>query len=81
MTDDAGVLAEAEALASLAVEGGRTPPGDAAARQDLFVRQPSYMTALGKLLQEVGIEDWKNYLRFQVINNADVPPTVMTLDP
>lgn len=39
-------------------------------RKDLFVRQPSYMTALGTLLQEAPLDDWKNYLRFHVINDA-----------
>ena len=39
-------------------------------RQDVYVRQPSYMTALGDLLQTTPLEDWKNYLRFQVLNGA-----------
>ena len=39
-------------------------------RPDVFVRQPSYMTALGGLLETVALEDWKNYLRFHVLNSA-----------
>ena len=41
-----------------------------AGRQDLFVRQPSYMTKVGELLETVPLEDWKNYLRFHVIDSA-----------
>jgi putative endopeptidase len=41
-----------------------------AGRQDLFVRQPTYVTALGDLLQQVPLDDWKNYLRFHVIDDA-----------
>jgi predicted metalloendopeptidase len=36
----------------------------------LFVRQPSYVEKLGGLLQEAPLEDWKNYLRFKVLNAA-----------
>jgi predicted metalloendopeptidase len=38
--------------------------------QDIFVRQPSYMEKLGPIVEETALEDWKNYLRFHVINTA-----------
>jgi predicted metalloendopeptidase len=38
--------------------------------QELFVRQPSYMEKLGRILAETPLEDWKNYLRFHVVNGA-----------
>lgn len=39
-------------------------------RKDLFVRQPSYLEKLGGILQETPVEDWKNYLRFQILDDA-----------
>ncbi|UCE03502.1 MAG: peptidase M13 [Candidatus Latescibacterota bacterium] len=39
-------------------------------QRDLFVRQPSYMEKLGGLIAEVPLEDWKNYLRFHVLDAA-----------
>ncbi len=39
-------------------------------RTDLFVRQPSYMTTLGQLLNSTPLGDWQNYLRFHVLNGA-----------
>lgn len=39
-------------------------------RKDLFVRQPSYLEKLGGILQETSVEDWKNYLRFHLIDSA-----------
>ena len=38
--------------------------------EDVFVRQPSYFEALGGLIEEGDLEDWKSYLRFHVIDNA-----------
>jgi predicted metalloendopeptidase len=34
------------------------------------VRQPSYIEKLGGLIAEVPLEDWKNYLRFHVLDAA-----------
>ena len=39
-------------------------------RKDLFVRQPSYLEKLGGILQETPVEDWKNYLRFHLLDSA-----------
>jgi len=39
-------------------------------RSDLFIRQPSYVKTLGDLLQMVPLDDWKDYLRFHVLNGA-----------
>lgn len=36
----------------------------------LYVRQPSYVEKLGVLLTEIPLEDWKNYLRFRILNDA-----------
>jgi predicted metalloendopeptidase len=36
----------------------------------LYVAQPTYIEKLGGLLAETPIDDWKNYLRFKVLNNA-----------
>jgi putative endopeptidase len=38
--------------------------------ESLFVQQPSYVEKLGGLLEQVSLEDWKNYLRFRVLNDA-----------
>ena len=38
--------------------------------QRLYVRETSYIEKLGGLLHEIPIEDWKNYLRFHVLNDA-----------
>lgn len=40
------------------------------AQPDLFVRQPSYVTALGELLESVPLDTWKDYLRFHIANEA-----------
>ena len=37
-------------------------------QSELVVRQPSYLDALGKLLSEKSIDDWKSYLRFHLID-------------
>jgi len=39
-------------------------------RPDLFVRQPSYFEALGGMVEEIDLEDWKSYLMFHVIDDA-----------
>ncbi len=39
-------------------------------RTDLFVRQPSYVQSLASLLDPDSLDDWKDYLRFHVINSA-----------
>jgi ribosomal protein L20 len=44
--------------------------GGLGSRTDLFVRQPSYMTSLGQLLNTTPLADWQNYLRFHVLNGA-----------
>ncbi len=36
---------------------------------DFVTRQPSYLEALGKLYGEFELDDWKNYLRFHVIDS------------
>ena len=38
-------------------------------QKDFVVRQPTYLDALGDLFAETELEDWKNYLRFRVINS------------
>ena len=38
-------------------------------QKEFVVRQPSYLEALGKLLTEVDLETWKDYLRLQVIDS------------
>ena len=39
------------------------------AQQDAFVvRQPSYLDALGDLVEQRSLEDWKSYLRYKVID-------------
>ena len=38
-------------------------------QKEFVVRQPSYLEALGKLLTEVDLETWKNYLRLRVIDS------------
>jgi len=38
--------------------------------KSLFVQQPTYVTTLGGLLSKVPLEDWKNYLKFKVLNDA-----------
>ncbi len=35
---------------------------------EFVVRQPSYLTALGKLLAEKSLDQWKSYLRFRLID-------------
>ena len=37
-------------------------------QKEFVVRQPSYLEQLGKLLTEVDLNTWKNYLRLQVID-------------
>lgn len=37
---------------------------------NLFIRQPSYFEAVGGLFESIALEDWKNYLRFHVVNGA-----------
>ena len=44
--------------------------GGLGSRTDLFVRQPSYMTSLGQILNTTPLADWQNYLRFHVLNGA-----------
>ncbi len=34
------------------------------------VEQPEYLSAIGKLIQQVSIKDWKTYLRWQFINSV-----------
>ena len=38
-------------------------------QKQFVVRQPSYLEAVGKLLTEVDLETWKNYLRLRVIDS------------
>lgn len=39
-------------------------------RTDVFVRQPSYLTALGEIIESVPLDTWKDYLKFKVVNDA-----------
>lgn len=36
---------------------------------DVIVRQPSYFTAMSKILLKYSLEDWKNYSKVNLINN------------
>ncbi len=36
----------------------------------LYVAQPTYIEKLGGLLKDVPLDDWKDYLRFRVLNDA-----------
>lgn len=38
---------------------------------DFIVRQPDFFTELGKMLNEVSVDDWKTYLKWQVVNSLD----------
>lgn len=38
---------------------------------DFIVRQPDFFTELGKMLNEVSVDDWKIYLKWQVVNSLD----------
>ena len=36
---------------------------------DFIVGQPAFVAELGKMIQDVSVEDWKIYLKWQVVNN------------
>jgi putative endopeptidase len=36
--------------------------------QELSVGQPAFLTEIGRMVQEVPLEDWKTYLRWQLVN-------------
>lgn len=38
---------------------------------DFIVGQPDFMAELGKMLKEVSVDDWKVYLKWQVMNSLD----------
>lgn len=38
---------------------------------EFIVGQPAFMTELGKMLQAVSVDDWKVYMKWQVINSLD----------
>ncbi len=41
----------------------------AASKEDIIVSQPLYMKEAGKMLAEISLDDWKNYLKWKVINS------------
>ncbi|MCH6572028.1 MAG: hypothetical protein IH809_00135 [Proteobacteria bacterium] len=38
--------------------------------RDFIVRQPSYFSALGNMVAETPVDDWKTYFRFKLIDSA-----------
>jgi endothelin-converting enzyme len=38
--------------------------------QTFIIRQPSYFTALGEMVAETSVDDWKTYFRFKLIDAA-----------
>jgi len=38
--------------------------------EDVIVRQPSYFTALNKLIKKVSIDDWKTYATWKLLNSS-----------
>ncbi len=38
--------------------------------RNFIVRQPSFFTALGKMVAEIPVDDWKTYFRFKLIDAA-----------
>ncbi|MCH8958543.1 MAG: hypothetical protein IH835_03685 [Proteobacteria bacterium] len=38
--------------------------------RDFIVRQPSFFTALGKMIAQTPVDDWKTYFRFKLIDSA-----------
>ena len=38
---------------------------------EFIVGQPAFMTELGKMLQTISVDDWKVYMKWQVINSLD----------
>ena len=41
-----------------------------AATKDISVGQPEFFTAIGKLIKDASLEDWKIYLKWNIINEA-----------
>ena len=44
--------------------------GYPAPAKEIIVRQPEFFTAVGRLLQEKPLADWKVYLRWRVVSDA-----------
>jgi putative endopeptidase len=47
-----------------------TASGYPAQAKEMIVRQPEFFTAVGRLLQEKPLADWKVYLRWRVVSDA-----------
>ncbi len=43
---------------------------------DFIVGQPDFVAELGKMLKDVSVDDWKIYLKWQVVNSLDTYLTV-----